>query len=359
LRAIELVFARMGAPDPAEKNAVAKLLDPMFPAVSNDMNKELSKLLVYIDAPKAVEKTMALLAVAKDDMASQKTVSASSDLILRNPQYGMDIAGMLAKMPPLTQTWYANVLSQAKNGWTPELRNKYFKWYYTAFGYKGGVCYVGFIDKARKNALENIPKENFATYNKMSGDSLVNLARRGLDIGPVLPKGPGRNWKLEDAVAVADSAIGTRSFDQGKAMFAASLCRTCHQVKGEGGIAGPDLTQVGTRFSSKDMLEAIISPSKTISDQYGSTVFFLKTGGSIVGRLIRQDKDNYYISQNPFDTQIIRTVMKKNVSKTRVSEISPMLPGMINSLNAEELRDLIAYMKSGGNPNHPIYTPAK
>lgn len=359
MRAIELVFARMGAPDPAEKNAVAKLLDPMFPAVSNDMNKELSKLLVYIDAPKAVEKTMALLAVAKDDMASQKTVSASSDLILRNPQYGMDIAGMLAKMPPLTQTWYANVLSQAKNGWTPELRNKYFKWYYTAFGYKGGVCYVGFIDKARKNALENIPKENFATYNKMSGDSLVNLARRGLDIGPVLPKGPGRNWKLEDAVAVADSAIGTRSFDQGKAMFAASLCRTCHQVKGEGGIAGPDLTQVGTRFSSKDMLEAIISPSKTISDQYGSTVFFLKTGGSIVGRLIRQDKDNYYISQNPFDTQIIRTVMKKNVSKTRVSEISPMLPGMINSLNAEELRDLIAYMKSGGNPNHPIYTPAK
>ena len=359
MRAIELLFARMGAPDGAEKDAVAKLLNPIFPAATNDLNKELSKLLVYVDAPKAVEKTMALLAVAKDDMAAEKTVSESSDLILRNPQYGMDIAGMLSKMPPLTQTWYANVLSQAKNGWTDDLRTKYFQWYYAAFGYKGGVCYVGFIDKARKNALENHPKESFAKYNRISGDSIVTLARKGLDIGPVRPKGPGRGWKLAEALAVIDSANGIRSFEQGKAMFAASLCRTCHQIKGEGGIAGPDLTQLGNRFSNKDMLEAIISPSKTISDQYGSTVFYLKTGGSLMGRLIRQDNDKYYISQNPFDTQTIKEVLKKNVARTRVSEVSPMLPGMINGLNPEELKDLMAYLKSGGNPAHPVYNPTK
>jgi len=359
MRAIELVFTRMGAPDGAEKDAVAKLLSPIFPAATNELNKELSKLLVYVDAPKAVEKTMALLAVAKDDMAAQKTVSESSDLILRNPQYGMDIAGMLSKMPPLTQTWYANVLSQAKNGWTDDLRTKYFQWYYSAFGYKGGVCYVGFIDKARKNALENHPKESFAKYNRISGDSIVTLARKGLDIGPVRPKGPGRGWKLAEALAVVDSANGTRNFEQGKAMFAASLCRTCHQVRGEGGIAGPDLSQLGTRFSNKDMLEAIISPSKTISDQYGSTVFYLKAGGSLMGRLIRQDNDKYYISQNPFDTQTIKEVLKKNVARTRVSEVSPMLPGMINGLNPEELKDLMAYLKSGGNPAHPVYNSTK
>ncbi len=356
MRAIELVFTRMGAPDAAEKDAVAKLLNPYFPAATNDLNKELSKLLVYVEAPKAVEKTMALLATAKDDVSSQKTLSASSDLILRNPQYGMDIAGMLSKMPPLTQTWYANVLSQAKTGWTPELRNQYFAWYYKAFGYKGGVCYVGFVDKARKNALENVPKESFANYNKMSGDSLVSFARRGLDIGPVRPKGPGRNWQLQEALTVVDSAVGTRNFEQGKAMFAASLCRTCHQMRGEGGVAGPDLTQLGNRFSNKDMLEAIISPNKTISDQYGSTVFYLKAGGSILGRLIRQDNTKYYIAQNPFDMQTVREILKKDVARTRVSEVSPMLPGMINGLNPDELRDLMAYLKSGGNPNHPVYT---
>ena len=359
IRAVELVFARMGAPDVAEKESVAALLDPLFPAASQDLNKELSKMLVYVEAPKSVEKTMALLLTAKDDMKSQQTLSASSDLILRNPQYGMDIAGMLSKMPPLNQTWYANVLSQAKKGWNDDLRNKYFQWYTKAFGYKGGVCYVGFIDKARKNALENVPKESFARYNKLSGDSLVTLARRGLDLGPVRPKGPGKNWKLEEALQVVQQPDASpRNFDQGKAMFAASLCRTCHQMKGEGGVAGPDLTQLGNRFSDKDMLEAIIHPNKTISDQYGSTVFYLKAGGSILGRLIRQDNEKYYISQNPFDPQTVREVLKKNVLRTRVSEVSPMLGGMINALNAEELKDLMAYLKSGGNASHPVYSAA-
>jgi putative heme-binding domain-containing protein len=340
LRAIELVFARMGAPDAAEKTMVANQLNPFYPAATNDLNKELSKLLVYVEAPKAVEKTMALLATAKDGAGSIKTLSESSDLILRNPQYGIDIAGMLSKMPPLTQTWYANVLSQAKTGWTP-------------------VCYVGFIDKARTNALAHVPKESFAQYNKISGDDIVKQVNRGLDPSTKPPKGPGRNWKLEEALLAIDTAKGQRDFEDGKAMFAASLCKSCHQVKGEGGISGPDLTQLGTRFSNKDMLEAIISPSKAISDQYGSTVFFLKKGGSILGRLIRQDNTNYYISQNPFDATVVRTVAKSNVARTRVSDVSPMLPGMINGLNPEELNNLIAYLKSGGNPNHPVYTASK
>jgi len=335
---------------------VAAFLNPFYPAKTNSLNRELSKMLVYIDAPHAVEKTMALMAVAKDDAPAQKSISESSDLILRNPQYGMDIAAMLAKIPPSQQTWYANVLSQAKNGWTPALQKKYFQWFYKAFSYKGGVSFVGFINSARKTALANAPKEQFDYLNKLSGDSIVSLSWSGVPVGTIMPKGPGKNWKTKQAVDAVDSSTGTRSFVRGKSMFAATLCSSCHQIKGEGGVAGPDLSQLGTRFSTKDILESIIEPSKTISDQFGSTVFFLKKGGSVLGRLIRQDNANYYISQNPFATNIIRTLSKKEVARTRVSETSPMLPGMINGLNAEELSDLIAYLKSGGNKNHPIYT---
>jgi putative heme-binding domain-containing protein len=178
-------------------------------------------------------------------------------------------------------------------------------------------------------------------------------------VGEVIPKGPGRNWKLKDAVTMIDSGLVNRNFEQGKAMFAASMCRTCHQIQGEGGVSGPDLTQLGNRFSYSDMLEAIINPSKTISDQFGSTVFYLKEGGSVLGRLIREDKTKYYISQNPFAPEMTREVLKRNVVKTRVSEISPMLPGMINGLNREELKDLMAYLKSGGNKNHSVYQVSK
>ena len=359
IRAIELIFIRLGEPNAAIKKEVANLLNPYYPAKTNSLNRELSKMLVYIDAPQAVEKTMALMAVAKDDAPAQKSISESSDLILRNPQYGMDIAAMLAKIPPSQQTWYANVLSKAKNGWTPSLQKKYFQWYYKAFGYRGGVSFVGFINGARKTALANAPKDQFEYLNKISGDSIVSLSWSGAPAGTIMPKGPGKNWKIKQAVDAVDSSTGIRNYARGKAMYAATLCSSCHQIKGEGGVAGPDLTQLGTRFSTKDILESIIEPSKTISDQFGSTVFFLKDGGSVLGRLIRQYNNNYYISQNPFATNIIRTLSKKEVARTRVSETSPMLPGMINGLNSEELSDLIAYLKAGGNKTHPIYASKK
>ena len=356
LRAFELTFIRLGAPEDDEKKIVANFLNPYFPAKTNDLNRELSKLLVYLEAPLSIDRTLALIETAKDNVSSnQKSISESSDLILRNPQYGIDIAGMLAKIPPQQQTWYANVLSQAKIGWTPQLQKRYFEWYYKAFGYKGGVSFVGFINNSRKNALANVSKDKFEYYNAISGDSIVKYSGRWLNVGEVRPKGPGRNWKLKDAVTMIDSGLVNRNYEQGKAMFAASMCRTCHQIQGEGGVSGPDLTQLGNRFSYSDMLEAIINPSKTISDQFGSSVFYLKEGGSVLGRLIREDKTKYYISQNPFAPEMTREVLKKNVVKTRVSEISPMLPGMINGLNREELKDLIAYLKSGGNKNHSVY----
>lgn len=355
LRAFELVLSRLGLPDTEVKSSVIAYLNPQYPSKANNRNRELSKLLVYLDAPQAVEKTMALLINAKDDDINQNSISQSSDLILRNPQYGMDIAGMLSKIPPSQQTWYANVLSQAKNGWTRELQEQYFKWFYKAFSFKGGHSFVGFIDYARKKALGNVPKDRLAYFNKISGDSIVSLSGTDLAIGAIQPKGPGRNWKLNDALAVIDSGLTNRNYEMGKAMFAASFCLSCHQVKGEGGMAGPDLTQLGTRFSNKDILEAIIEPSKTISDQYGATVFYLKEGGSILGRIINQDDDKYYISQNPFAPQLVKEVFKKNVTHSRVSEISPMLPGMINNLNSEELKDLIAFLKSGGNKDNPVY----
>ena len=128
LRTFELIVLRMGIPEAATKAQLVNYLNPHYPAKTNALNRNLSKVLVYLEAPGAVEKTLALLETAKDDPAI-KTASQSSDLILRNPQYGMDIAGMLAKVPPAQQTYYATVLMNAKTGWTPELHEKYFAWF--------------------------------------------------------------------------------------------------------------------------------------------------------------------------------------------------------------------------------------
>ncbi|MCW3113473.1 MAG: heme-binding protein [Segetibacter sp.] len=357
LRAFELLILRMGKPTGANNAKLIAYLNPKFPTKSNELNRLLSKVLVYVDAPQAVSKTMTLMATAKDDDNGQKTFTSSADLVARNPQYGLDIAGMLAKTPPAEKIYYLTVLSEAKTGWTAPLREKYFKWYTTAFGYKGGNSYIGFIEKARKMALANVPKEKFEYFNAMSGNSL--LITRGRNVAVIgNPKGPGRDWKMEEALKVVETDSTDRNFAQGKMLFTAALCSNCHTLKGEGGGGvGPDLTQLGTRFSNRDILESIILPGKVISDQYAATDFRMKDGSTITGRLKNEENGKYYISMNPFSPQTLQVIQKKDVESTKLSNVSIMYPGTINRLNKEELKDLLAYLTSAGNKNHEVYKP--
>ncbi len=356
LRAYELIIYRMGQPSESDKLKLSAHLNQFYPASSNELNRSFSKVLVALDDPLVVHKTLALLDETTQDMDYQKTFMQSSDLILRNPQYGLDIAGMLAKTPPAQQIYYVTALSEAKTGWTTELKEKYFKWFYTAFGYKGGNSFIGFIDAARKKALAHVPKDEFDHYNKMSGSELLtNNGKKLASAGS--PKGPGRTWKLDDALEVIQKDSTNRNFDQGKMLFSATQCISCHSMQGEGGAVGPALSQLGSRFSARDILESILEPNKVISDQYASTAFYLKDGSSVIGRLKNEDSDKYYISQNPFAPQTLREIPKKNVTRTRLAEVSSMYPGMINSLNKEELKDLMAYLISGSNKEHKIYQP--
>jgi putative heme-binding domain-containing protein len=354
LRAFELIFYRHGIPTGNMKNQVVAYLDPHFPANENNIDRAMATVLVAIGAPDAVEKTLALLKDAKDDENYQKTFTSSSDLIFRNPQYGLDIANMLSNVPPAQQTYLATVLGGAKTGWTEELFEEYFSWIHKAFEYKGGRSYVGFIDRARKMALAQVPKDKYEYYNELSGAALLSASGNELLVSTIQPEGPGRRWTVEEALPYMDSLQG-RDIEKGKAMFAASQCLGCHNMRGEGGIAGPDLTQLGTRFSPRDILVHTIDPSAEISDQYAATNFTMKDGSTVIGKLANEDETNYYVSQNPFAPQDLREIPKSEVSSTRLSDVSIMMPALINRLNPEELKDLIAYLISGGNPDHEVY----
>ncbi len=354
LRAIELVLFRHGNPSGGLKTQLIEFLDANYPSNDNSLDRSLSKILVHLEAPSAVEKTLALLKNAQDDADYQKTFTSSSDLILRNPQYGLDIAEMLANVPPAQQTYLATVLGNAKVGWTPDFYETYFTWIHDAFKYKGGRSYVGFIDRARKMALSHVAESDFYKYNEMSGASLLTGTGNDLAQSTIQPVGPGKNWTVEEALPLMDGLSG-RSLEQGKAMYSAVLCMSCHSMQGEGGIVGPDLTQLGTRFTPKDILEATINPNAVISDQYAATIFYLQDGSSVLGKLTNEDEQKYYVSQNPFAPNVLREIPKKEVTNKKLSDISVMMPGLINRLNEEELKDLMAYLISGGNANHAVY----
>jgi putative heme-binding domain-containing protein len=348
LRAYELVFARFGMPEPAQKNKIVALLDAQYPANSDELDKAYCRLLVFLEAPTVLPKTLALMEKKEQYNPNEGLSTSSEDLILRNPQYGLDIAKMLEKMPAPQQTYFAIMLAGAKTNWTPEWRERYFAWYRRAFGYKGGNSYVGFLNKARKIALENVPANKKEYYNQLSGGDLLTESGKDLSTGDY-PKGPWKNYTLKNIDTIFAAELSQRDFKKGKAMYIATTCAKCHAIKGEGGNIGPDLSQIGTRFSTKDIMEAIIDPNKTVSDQYAATEFQLNNGKTLVGKIVNENDAFYWISQNPYAPDFLIKIKKKQVASKNYSSISLMPAGLINLLNPEELKDLAAYLKAGGD----------
>src|SRR5262245_28753443 len=84
-----------------------------------------------------------------------------------------------------------------------------------------------------------------------------------------------------DKLTAADYK-STPSVEDGKAVFEA-LCSGCHVFGDLGNSVGPDLSTVANRFKKRDILESILWPSKTISDQYTMTTLALDDGTTVSG----------------------------------------------------------------------------
>ena len=148
---------------------------------------------------------------------------------------------------------------------------------------------------------------------------------------------------------------GNRNFTNGRNMFGAATCFACHRFNNEGGAVGPDLTSVAGKYSPRDLLEHILEPSKEISDQYGSTVFTLKDGSTVVGRIANMKENIMMVCTNMMDPNNFTNVDARKVVKTEESKISMMPPGLLFMLKEDDILDLMAYLLSKGNPDDPMF----
>ena len=173
----------------------------------------------------------------------------------------------------------------------------------------------------------------------------------------VAPKGPGKNYTLDEATALATAGLkaGGRDFANGEAMYRSVMCATCHRFNGEGGSIGPDLTGSGNRYTLRDLLENIIDPSKVISDQYDSHEITKKDGSVLVGRIVVEENEKVFLMTNPFAPNDHLAINESDIAKKGTRKVSMMPPSLINALNEDELLDLIAYLVSGGNKGDKVF----
>jgi len=68
-------------------------------------------------------------------------------------------------------------------------------------------------------------------------------------------------------------------------------CSKCHQVDGEGGQVGPELTAIAASQNAEYLLESLIEPSDVIVRGYKQMIVLLDTGLSVWGTPIKWDPD--------------------------------------------------------------------
>lgn len=350
IRAYELIFIRLGAPNDAESLRVIQQLNRYFPSANPDLNRQLAKLLAYLEAPEIVPRILSMM--EKEDLEQEMALYIADSVSQRSDQYGPAIQSMLDNFPPTANIAYANYLSHVNKGWRPEDRKKYFQWFYDASAREGGMSYRGFLDQMRWNALAQIPESEKEMYASLAGtfENTIDLSALPQ------PEGPGGNYDKGEIQRMVGNSEGPRDFEHGQKMYQAALCAACHRMKGEGGNMGPDLTQAMTRFNTWSFLDAIMSPSLEISDQYANSIFTLNNGEQVIGREVDANEDSIWINTNPYDLSIRKAVAKAEIQEEKLSAISPMPPGLFNRLNEEEILDLMAFLQSGGDPSHKYFS---
>jgi putative heme-binding domain-containing protein len=156
-------------------------------------------------------------------------------------------------------------------------------------------------------------------------------------------------WTVADLADQRVEVNHRTNLQRGPELFAAAQCIMCHRLGEQGGTVGPDLTDVARRFSTRDLLESILEPSRVISETYRHVVITTKAGKTVTGRVVPVDYrlPVLRLASDPLSADTI-DVPKDDIISYVESEISPMPGGLLDHLTREEIFDLLAYIERGG-----------
>ena len=312
-RVLEVACARFGKPSPDRLSAMRERLAPLYPARDWHLNHRLCALLVYLEDKEVIPRTLQLLS----------STDRSEDLMQ-----------------------YLFYLRYVQEGWTQAYREEWMRGLARAELKQGARDYYMVLKRVRDDFLKGLPEAEAQQLAAVQTSYLQSHTLRGATGGATVQEALKfvKEWRLEDFDLGQTPA--SRSPEQGRAAFRAAQCLLCHRFGNEGGLVGPDLTSVGSRFDRKTLLESILDPSKVIDDKFRNINIALKDANVVTGTVEREDEQTVYVRENPL-APATTSVRKEMILRREPSAISPMPAGLINVLQKEQILDLLAYLESG------------
>jgi len=133
-------------------------------------------------------------------------------------------------------------------------------------------------------------------------------------------------------------------------------CAQCHMIHGEGGVFGPDLSEVGRRRSLSYLWRAMVDPNADVPQSYSAwrqdvslpenfLYVRLTTRGGQEFAGVRVNEDTFSI-QIRDATGAVHSFLKSELAELHKDFGKSPMPSYATTLSIDELNDLLAYLAS-------------
>jgi len=315
LRIITVSASRHGMPPADVVAALAARLRPALPSADRRVNEELAAMFAAFKWGECIPTVLDLLERAR----SQEEQIAYTDALVK-----------LGK----------------SDAWTPALRERFFELVADrAPRWKGASRVKPQIQAATKAAVAMLDD----TQRSRLAAEIETLQKPPAAIADK-PRSLVRQWTMADLVPGLEAGLEAglkkpRDLANGKRLYTLTTCAACHAFQGEGGLSGPDLSNVRGRYTPHDLLDNILNPSKVINPQYGQFTFLLHDGRQITGRLLTKQGDVQEVGTDPTNPRAkVERLEDKDVESMEPSRLSAMPAGLLDTLTEDDILDLMAYL---------------
>lgn len=147
--------------------------------------------------------------------------------------------------------------------------------------------------------------------------------------------------------ASAPSAPVSGNPRHGEQLFRDKGCIGCHLLRGEGGVRGPDLSNIGSQRASGYLRQSITDPNASVAPEYWVAKIVTKGGASWSGFFMNQDT---YMIQILDPSRGLVSIPRSEFKDYGVDKDS-IMPSYKDTLTPADLDDLVAYLASLKTPS--------
>jgi putative heme-binding domain-containing protein len=174
-------------------------------------------------------------------------------------------------------------------------------------------------------------------------------------------------WKISDFADDLKRVKEHRSFEKGQQLFSSLGCVQCHRLSrdsapatansaaGLGQSVGPQIDDTVKKYKRDPaaILREILESSRSIDDKYRQLIVALEDGTTRTGVVAAEDDAALTLLSGTPPKEV--RIPKQSIDDRVPSPVSIMPSGLLNTLDKEQILDLLAYLLAGGNPKDAAF----